>query len=56
MYRPIFSSLMTADWSWSMAETGQELQVSIIAREADSGWLQSFSYGELVIAAVISGH
>lgn len=56
VYRPIFSSLMTADWSWSMAETGQELQVSIIAREAASGWLQSSSYGELVIAAVISGH
>lgn len=39
-----------------MAETGQELQVRIIAREAASGWLQSSSYGELVIAAVISGH
>lgn len=39
-----------------MAETGQELQVSIIAREAASGWLQSSSFGELAIAAVIGGH
>lgn len=39
-----------------MAEIGQELQVSIIAREAASGWLQSSSFGELAIAAVIGGH
>lgn len=39
-----------------MAETGQELQVSIIARQAASGWLQSSRFGELVTAAVISGH
>ena len=49
---------MTAAWSWSCsrAEAGQELQVSIIARQAASGWLQSSSSGELVTAAVISGH
>jgi hypothetical protein len=30
-----------------MAETGQERQVGIIARQAASGWLQSSGFGEL---------
>lgn len=47
---------MTAAWSWSVAEAGQERQVGIIARQAVSGWLESSgleSWSQLPSLAVI---